>query len=173
MPLFRHVCIQIRRINEALVDDSRQHNNANATTAPGADPTTATGAGTYDSRVNERVGPLGTGTGPTMNPAQPAPVGRHGNNALAGHGAYQQGMTNLPPERYNNQVRSLPKVFVSTAGVDRLCRLALQAIRTRTRLGTTALHLSATSVAARGLARRARRRERWSASLARYYVTRP
>ncbi|GJE94801.1 hypothetical protein PsYK624_109750 [Phanerochaete sordida] len=76
------------------------HNNANATSA-----TTGAGAA-YDGRsaTNERVGPLGTGAGPAMDPAQPAAGAGYGNSASAGRGAYQQGgMTNMPHERYNNQ----------------------------------------------------------------------
>lgn len=84
------------------------HNNPNAPTATGA---------AHSSRLaNERVGPLGTGTGPTMDPAQPAPGGGYGTNAATGHGAYQQGMTNLPPERYNNQTGVAGDPYANTVG---------------------------------------------------------
>ena len=67
----------------------------------------ATGPGTnvgpgYDTRAaNDRVGPLGTGSGPTMLPAQPAPGSYGSSDPAAGQGACQ---SRLPPGQYNNQV---------------------------------------------------------------------
>jgi len=44
------------------------------------------------------TGPLGMGTGPAMNPAMQDTAGMHGRTAANGPGAYQQGMTHLPPQ---------------------------------------------------------------------------
>ncbi|KIP12092.1 hypothetical protein PHLGIDRAFT_124280 [Phlebiopsis gigantea 11061_1 CR5-6] len=78
-----------------------RHDNTNAAIATGGLGTNGAGGG-YDHRTSDRVGPLGTGAGPTMQPAQPA--GGYGStNTAPGHGqgAYQSGMTNFPP-RYDN-----------------------------------------------------------------------
>ncbi|EKM58039.1 uncharacterized protein PHACADRAFT_182430 [Phanerochaete carnosa HHB-10118-sp] len=92
-------------------------NQNNRNTATGAGPTTGTGAAYNGHAANERVGPLGTGTGPSMDPAQPAPGGGYGhNNTTAGHGAYQQGMTSMPPERYNNQTGVAGDPYANTVG---------------------------------------------------------
>jgi len=90
------------------------HNNPNA--AAGTGPTAGTGAAYGDRTANERVGPLGTGTGPAMDPVQPAPGGRHGNTGFAGHGAHQQGTTSLQPQRYDNQAGVGGDPYANTIG---------------------------------------------------------